>query len=102
MCSLNVDYSEFSVHLFWDTDRGLLDAEKNKSYIIKQVLEFGYDKDWKLLKSIYSLDEIKTAVMNMRALEKRAIGFIACITHTNIKDYRCYSTAQSNEAPWNY
>ena len=99
MCCLNVDYSEFSAHLFWDTDRSLLDAEKSKSYIIKQVLEFGYDRDWGLLKSIYSLDEIKTAVMNMRTLEKKAIEFIACITRKNIKDYRCYSTAQSNEVP---
>jgi hypothetical protein len=100
MCLLNPDFSNFSKHLFWDTDRLSLNAEKNKSYIVKQVLEFGYDKDWQLLKSIYNLDEIRDAVMGMRTLEKRALSFIACITHTDIRDFRCYSTKQSSQAPW--
>ena len=100
MSRLNPDFSIFSKHLFWDTDRSSLNAEKNKSYIVKQVLEYGYDKDWQQLKSIYSLDEIKNTVMGMRTLEKRALSFIACITHTDIRDFRCYSTRQSNQAPW--
>ncbi|MCF0216385.1 MAG: hypothetical protein HUK21_07925 [Fibrobacteraceae bacterium] len=100
MCLLNVDYSKFSKHLFWDTDRSSLDAEKNRSYIIKQVLEFGYDSDWSLLKTIYSLDEIRDAVKSMRTLEKRALSFVACVTRTDIREFRCYSTIQSNPAPW--
>lgn len=102
MCLPNPNFSNFSKHLFWDTDRLSLDAEKNKNYIIKQVLEFGYDKDWQFLKSIYSLDEIKDSVKGMRTLEKRALSFIACITHTDIRDFRCYSTKQSNQAHWNF
>ena len=68
--------------------------------IVKQVLEYGYDNDWRLLKSIYGIDEIKDAVMSMRTLEKRALSFVACITHTDIRDFRCYSTKQSSPAPW--
>ena len=99
MCSTNVDFSKFSKNLFWDTDRSSLNAENNRGYIVKQVLEYGYDKDWSLLKSIYSLDEIKDAVMGMRTLEKRALSFIACITQTDIREFRCYSTRQSSQAP---
>ena len=102
MCRTNVDFSKFSKHLFWDTDRTLLSADKNRGYIVKQVLEYGYDCDWKFLKDIYSLDEIKNAVMGMRSLDKKALSFIACITHTDIRDFRCYSTIQSNPAPWIY
>ena len=102
MCRTNVDFSKFSKHLFWDTDRASLSADKNRGYIVKQVLEYGYDCDWKFLKDIYSLDEIKNAVMGMRSLDKKALSFIACITHTDIRDFRCYSTIQSNPAPWIY
>lgn len=100
MCLTNVDFSKFSKHLFWDTDRNSLDAQKNRGYIVKQVLEYGYDNDWRLIKSIYGIDEIKDAVMGMRTLEKRALSFVACITHTDIREFRCYSTKQSSPAPW--
>jgi len=102
MCRTNVDFSKFSKHLFWDTDRASLSADKNRGYIVKQVLEYGYDCDWKFLKDIYSLDEIKDVVKGMRSLDKKALSFVACITHTDIKDFRCYSTIQSNPAPWIY
>ncbi|WP_405326232.1 DUF6922 domain-containing protein [Fibrobacter sp.] len=102
MCCTNVDFSKFSRHLFWDTDRATLSADKNRSYIIKQVLEYGGDSDWKFLKDIYSLDEIKETVMGMRSLDKKALSFIACITHTDIREFRCYSTIRSNQAPWIY
>ena len=35
----------YSPHLFWDTDRNTLDLGTHKNYIIKQVLEYGYDSD---------------------------------------------------------
>ncbi len=98
----NVDFRNFSKHLFWDTDRNILSAEKNRAYIIKQVLEYGYDVDWKFLKTIYTLEEIKDAVMGMRSLDKKALSFVACVTHTDIRNFRCYSTIQSNQAPWIY
>ncbi|MCQ2589954.1 MAG: hypothetical protein MJ179_05980 [Treponema sp.] len=92
----------FSSHLFWDTDRSQLDFTEHKDYIIKQVLEFGYDKDWKLLKQKYSINQIKESAMNARTLDKKAASFIACLTNTNIKDFRCYTTTHSNSLHWNY
>jgi len=46
----SIKIEEFSKHLFWDTDRDLLDFEKNRSYIIKQVLEYGMQEDWEKIK----------------------------------------------------
>ena len=100
--SVVINFDSFSKHLFWDTDRASLSVEKNRNYIVKNVLEYGYDNDWKLLRAIYTLEEIKDAVMTMRSLDKKALSFIACITHTDIRDFRCYSTTQSNPAPWIY
>lgn len=96
----HVDLGSFSKHLFWDTDRSSLDIGKHRDYIVKQVLEYGFDNDWELLKQAYSIDEIKNSVMGMRTLDKKALAFIALITHTDIKAFRCYSSTQSPPAPW--
>jgi hypothetical protein len=40
--------------------------------------------------------------MGMRSLDKKALSFIACITHTDIREFRCYSTIRLNQAPWIY
>ncbi len=92
----------YSPHLFWDTDRNALDLGAHKNYIIKQVLEYGYDSDWKLLKEHYGIEEIKLTAMNLRSLEKKAAFFIATITNTNIQDFRCYTLIQSKNTLWNY
>lgn len=47
MSELTVD--KFSQHLFWDAKKSEIDFEKNKSYVIWQVLEYGLMKDWKLI-----------------------------------------------------
>lgn len=36
---------QFSSHLFWDTDRKVLDPDEHRAYIIKQVLEYGTIED---------------------------------------------------------
>jgi hypothetical protein len=53
----NILISDFSPHLFWDTDREKLDLKKDGAYIIKQVLEYGKLNDWHLIKE-YSLSKI--------------------------------------------
>lgn len=92
----------YSPHLFWDTDRDTLDFGSHKNYIIKQVLEYGYDSDWKLLKEYYGIEEIRNTAMNLRSLDKKAAYFIASITNTNIQDFRCYTLIQSKNTLWNY
>jgi hypothetical protein len=46
----NISISDFSSHLFWDTNREKLDLKSNDAYIIKQVLEYGKLEDWNLIK----------------------------------------------------
>lgn len=94
--------ANFSSHLFWDTNRELLDTETHKSYIIKQILEYGYFEDWKRLNQIYAIEEIKEAVINFRTLDKKALSFIACVTNTPIQEFRCYTSKQSNQKHWIY
>jgi hypothetical protein len=50
--------------LFWSCNVNDLDLEKDKNYIISQVLNYGTWEDLKWLFKIYSEKEIKNAVKN--------------------------------------
>lgn len=45
--------------LFWSCDPNSLDTQKNKEYIVHQVLQFGDLSDFFWLKKIYSEDDIR-------------------------------------------
>lgn len=92
----------FSHHLFWDTDREKLDMEKDKRYIVKQVLEYGFINDWRLIKSCYGIEKISQTARMFRELDKKTLSFIATISNTSSKDYRCYTEQQLTPRHWNF
>jgi hypothetical protein len=85
----------FSSHLFWDTDRNKLDTDRDKDYIIRQVLEYGLMDDWRLIKEIYGLDTIVASAKNFRSLDKKTLNFIATISDEPKESFRCYTEQQS-------
>jgi len=92
----------FSPHLFWDVDRNKLNKEKDKKYIIRQVLEYGLMKDWKLLKEIYGLHTIAETAKTFRELDKKTLSFIATVANEPRKSFRCYTYQQSIPQHWNF
>ena len=92
----------FSSHLFWDVNRNNLDIEKNKDYVIKQVLEYGLMQDWVLLKKIYGLDTIVSAAKTFRTLDKKTLVFIASISNTPLNAFRCYNYQPSTPQHGNF
>ncbi|MBQ0061395.1 MAG: hypothetical protein KBT15_06450 [Bacteroidales bacterium] len=91
---------QFSENLFWDVRFEDIDFQKHASYVVQRVLEYGADKDWKQLVSMYGLDRIGQIAMSLRSLEPRAMSFIAAITHHSKEQFRCYTLKQSNQQPW--
>ncbi len=61
--------------LFWDTKPENIDPVKHKRYIIERVLEFGDDKDVKMVFKEYSKEDIRSVAKNSRSLspETRAL-----------------------------
>ena len=100
MQHLNIE--NFSRHLFWDTKRSILDVEKDKSYIIHQVLEYGKFSDWKLIKNYYGISQIATTAKHFRTLESKALSFVSALSGISREKFRCYSTKQSNPPHWNF
>lgn len=93
---------QFSSHLFWDTDRKVLDPDEHRAYIIKQVLEYGTMVDWELIREYYGLAEITNVVKGLRDLDPRALTFIAALSKVPLNQFRCYTTQPLKAAHWNF
>ncbi len=92
----------FSKHLFWDVDRNTLDFEKYKSYIVKQVLEYGLIEDWVLIQKYYGIEQITEVSKSFRELDKKALSFISFLSKTPLEEFRCYTYQQSIPPHWNF
>ena len=92
---------KFSEHLFWDIDVEKLDIDRSPAFVIQRVLEYGFWIDWVQIRSYYSMQTIKDAVMNLRTLNPKALNYIALYTNTDKKNYRCYKLAQLHPTLWN-
>jgi hypothetical protein len=93
--------SDFSQHLFWDTDREKMDFSKSRETIIYQVLEYGLMRDWILLQKIYSKEIIKEVVLNLRQMDPVTLSFVAHYLKVDKSDFRCYKNTQSERNVWN-
>ena len=94
--------TDFSPHLFWDVDRNKLDWKKNKSQIVKRVLEYGLLNDWKLIQHYYGVEQIAETCKNFRSLDERALSFIATLASVPEESFRCYTLKQSIPRHWNF
>lgn len=92
----------FSPHLFWDIDKGSADIGRQKSFIIQRVLEYGLINDWRLLKDIYGLEEIKKAALEFRSLDEVTLSFLCSLFNLEKQNFRCYNFRQSAQGFWNY
>ena len=93
---------DFSDHLFWDVQKQDVDLERNSSFMVQRVLEYGLLEDWQRLKAYYGLARIAQIAQALRSLEPRALSFICALSHTSPKQYRCYTLKQLNPQPWSY
>jgi len=60
---------------FWDVNPQEIDYEKNASFVIERILNFGDVKVIKWLRKKYSDDQILEVVQNSRNLNKKTHNF---------------------------
>lgn len=101
MSTVKYSISDFSPHLFWDTDRKKLDFLKSRETIIYQVLEYGMMNDWILLQKIYTKEIIREVVLNLRQMDPVTLSFIAHYLKVDKSVFRCYKNSQSEKSFWN-
>jgi hypothetical protein len=65
---------------FWDVDLDLLDADKDKNFIITRVLERGTDKEIHHVESAYSQKQIIKALERAKGVSKKTLNFYKTIS----------------------
>ncbi len=92
---------QFLKSSFWFVDFGTLDKEKDKAFIIFQILNFGGLEDWKWLFLNYSRDEIRTAVKASIATAwfKQSLGLCRSVLDVEPRPSR-FADAPTPQGPW--
>ncbi len=93
--------SDLSPVCFWDVDKSKLSWEKDSEFIVERILEVGRLSDWRIICGQFGLERIAEICKGLRTMSSVDLNFISTITGTDIRDYRCYTTAQSFPTPWN-
>lgn len=65
----------FSKELFWDSEVEDINLQKNRRYVIERVISRGRMQDFKVLLSLYSIEEIKSAVRQSKELDPKTRHF---------------------------
>lgn len=96
-----ITINDFSPYLFWDVDLNGFDFIKHQSFFIQRVLEYGFMKDWNLLKELYGLETIKEVSLNIRSLDAVTLSYLSAIFKIDKTEFRCYKHRQLYPNLWN-
>ena len=94
--------TDLSPHLFWDTNQVACDWERNAPFIIERVLCRGRYEDWLLIREVYGIPRLKTEVIKLRYLDKKALHFCSAYFDIPLTEFRCYKPNPSIQALWNF
>jgi len=75
--------------LFWDVDYGELGYQKNTSFIIERVLNYGNEKDYQEIKKVYGLSKIKKIAREINYINKKNINFWSIIFNIPLNSFKC-------------
>jgi hypothetical protein len=81
---------ELSDYLFWDTDRSLVDWEKNAASIIIRVLERGNLDEFREIRRYYGDEKIKEAVLQTKYLSAQTLSFVSFFFNLPKTEFECY------------
>lgn len=94
--------SQLNKAYFWDVDFDKLDKAKSRRLIIERVINLGNLSDLKLIRRIYTEDEIKQTICNLNFLDPKTLNFVSLLFNIPKTRFKCYTKKQSAPTPWNY
>lgn len=73
--------------LFWDAED--IDIERHAAYIISRVLDYGNEKDLKILRKIYPDEKLIEVIKKRRGIMPRTARFWSVYFKIPIKEIEC-------------
>lgn len=96
------DISSLSSHLFWDTPIEDIDWYTHSGFIIERVMGYGRIEDWEIIKKVYSKEEMREIVKDIRVLDDFSIAFLSVVLDLPKGDFKCYTERQYQPSFWHY
>jgi hypothetical protein len=85
---------------FWDVKYESLDIEKDKTFIIGKVMNYGGLSDFKATIDYYGKEIIKKEVVKIAYFPKEILNFICFYFDLKKEDFVCYNRRQSMPQHW--
>lgn len=79
--------------LFWDTDIGTIDLQKNKEQVIQRILNFGNERTYQWLFQTYSVDDVISVVKHDKNVSPRSAIMIANYYNIPKEEIACLNNA---------
>lgn len=92
----------FDKRIFWDVAFDKLDYDGNVSFIIERLFERGDVEDIRQCRRYYGDEKIRTVLTKAKWLSMQTVYLACALFENELTDYRCYITAQSNPAYFQY
>lgn len=97
-----INWSQFSSHIFWDVDIAKIDMSINKKWLVQRVLEYGLLNDWQIIYKYYGIEEIAQISIKLKDLDNKSVSFISVLANIPKENFLCYTTKQSKPKHWNF
>lgn len=87
---------------FWDVDFNRLERNRSMRLIIERVINLGNLGDIRLIKKIYTKEEIAQTICSLTYLDPKTLNFASLLFNIPKTRFKCYTKKQSARKPWNY
>ncbi len=78
-----------SKDIFWDINYKDLDYQKDAYFIVKRVLNYGDEKDWREIKKVYGIPKIRELARETDFVDKKTLNFWSLILDIPINFFKC-------------
>ncbi len=87
---------------FWDVNFSAIDFEKDKTFVIAKVMNYGGLSDFKGAIAYYGKKTIKNEIIKATDLSKETLSFMCFYFDLKKEDFICYNRRQLMPQLWNY
>ncbi len=87
---------------FWDIDFEQLDEQKNSTFIIQRIIEYGLFEEIISVIRFYGKKRVANEIVSANWLSNKTIAFCCVLFHLKPENFKCYIKKQSNPELWNY
>jgi hypothetical protein len=90
----------FTRNILWDVNAETFDIQKGRRLVVQRVLMLGTLDDLHLLKTLYSLSDIREEVMKIKDWDSKVMNFVSLWLDIPREQFACCTHRHSHLKHW--